>query len=132
MNSIYIFLALNLEMETFYKELRPNLFTRCRWDCCRYLLNTNNTDTFWLPNSLGTNAFKHLKNTNTGESEFNKEDSPPVLSSHSYQSLNVIKIGEGIAKNESLILNALTTRFPSESDLEYYFNKSYFIPGLIL
>lgn len=96
------------------------------------MLNTNNTDTFWLPNSLGTNAFEHLENTNTGESEFNKEDSPPVLSSNSYQSLNVIKIGEGIAKNESLILNALTTCFPSESDLEYYFNKSYFIPGLIL
>lgn len=96
------------------------------------MLNTNNTDTFWLLNSVGTNAFKHFKNTNTGESEFNKEDSPPVRSSHSYQSLNVIKIGEGVAKNESLILNALTTRFASESDLEYYFIKSYFIPGLIL
>lgn len=56
----------------------------CRWDCCRYLLNINNIDIFWLFNSLGMNVFEYLENINIGESEFNKEDFLFVFLSYFY------------------------------------------------
>lgn len=84
MNSIYIFFVLNVEMEMFYKVLWLNLFMWCRWDCCRYLLNINNIDIFWLFNSVGMNVFKYFKNINIGESEFNKEDFLFVCLSYFY------------------------------------------------
>lgn len=112
-----IFLAPNLEMKTFYKVFRPNLFTRCRWDCCRYLLNTNNTDTFWLPNSEGTNAFEHFKIP--AQEKVNSIKSSTCAFKSLLLKHNVIEIGEDIAKNKTLILNALTTCFPPKSELEY-------------